>query len=121
MVKNLPVNAGDAGSIPGSERSPGGGNGSPLQYSCLENPMDRGVWRALVHGVAESQTGLNMRAHYINLKKNALVKSSSSPWFCFQPWRCPRSQNQLSIFIQEWECPCMHKNRVRCLLSPSLP
>ena len=43
VVKNLPANAGDAGSIPGSGRSPGEGNGSPLQYSCLENPMDRGV------------------------------------------------------------------------------
>ena len=51
-VKNLPVNAGDtgdAGSIPESGRSPGGGNSSPLQYSCLENPMDRGAWRAEGH------------------------------------------------------------------------
>ena len=57
MVKNLPANEGDirdAGSIPGSERSPGGGPGNPLQYSCLENPMDRGAWRATVHAVAES-------------------------------------------------------------------
>ena len=54
MIKNLPANAGDvreAGSIPGSGRSPGGGNGYPLPYSCLENPMDRGTWRATVHGV----------------------------------------------------------------------
>ena len=59
MLKNLPANAGDlrdAGSIPGSGRSPGRGN--PLQYSCLENPMDRGAWRAMVHGVTESQTRL---------------------------------------------------------------
>ena len=53
MVKNLPANAGDAGSISGSRRSLGGGNGNPLQYSCLRNPMDRGAWWALVHGVAE--------------------------------------------------------------------
>ena len=46
----------DAGSIPGSGRSPGGGNGSPRQYSFLENPMDRGAWRAMVHKVAKSQT-----------------------------------------------------------------
>ena len=46
--------AGDAGSIPGSGRSPGGGHGNPLQYSCLENPTDRGDWWATVHGVAES-------------------------------------------------------------------
>ena len=50
VMKNLPVNAGDLGSIPGSGRSPGAGNSNPLQYSCLENPMDRGAWRATVHG-----------------------------------------------------------------------
>ena len=55
MVKILPANAGDTGSIPGSERS-SGGNGNPLQYSCLENPIDRGTWRATVHGVTKSQT-----------------------------------------------------------------
>ena len=52
-------NAGDLGLIPGSERSPGEGNGNPLQYSCLENPMDRGAWWATVHGVAKSQTRLS--------------------------------------------------------------
>ena len=62
MVKNLPTNArdaGDAGLIPGWGRSPGVGNGNPLQYSCLENPMDRGAWRATVHGVTKSQTRLS--------------------------------------------------------------
>ena len=56
LVKNLSENAGeiDAGSILGWGRSPGGRNGNPLQYSCLENPMDRGIWWATVHGVAES-------------------------------------------------------------------
>ena len=53
VVKDLPANAGDSGSIPGSGRSPGGGHGSPLQYSCLENPMDRGAWQATVHGVTK--------------------------------------------------------------------
>ena len=53
MVKNPPANAGDVGSVPGLGRSPGGGNGNPLQYSCLGNPMDRGAWWATVHGVAE--------------------------------------------------------------------
>ena len=56
MVKNLPANAGgarDRVSIPGSERSPGVGNGKPLQYSCQENSMDRAAWRSTVHGVAE--------------------------------------------------------------------
>ena len=54
VVKNPPANVGDPGSIPGSGRSPGEGNGNPLQYSSLGNPMDRGVWRTPVHGVAES-------------------------------------------------------------------
>ena len=56
MVKNLPANAEDTrdvGSISGLGRSPGGGNGNPFQYSCLENPMDRGVWLATVHGVTK--------------------------------------------------------------------
>ena len=52
-------NVGYLGSIPGSGRSPGEGNGNPLQYSCLENPMDRGAWLATVHGVAKSQTQLS--------------------------------------------------------------
>ena len=59
MVKNLPANAGDirdAGLIPGSGRSPAGGNGNPLQYSCLENPMDRRAWWAMVRGITESDT-----------------------------------------------------------------
>ena len=59
VVKNPTANAGDirdTGSIPGSGRSPGGGHGNPLQYSCLENPMDRGAWQATVHGVAMSRT-----------------------------------------------------------------
>ena len=49
-------NAGDLGLIPGLGRSPGGGNGNPLQYYCLENPMDRGAWQARVHGIAKNQT-----------------------------------------------------------------
>ena len=57
-VKVSACNAGDLSSIPGSGRSPGEGNGNPLQYSRLENPMDGGAWRATVHGVAKSQTQL---------------------------------------------------------------
>ena len=53
VVKNLCANAGDMGSIPGSGRSPGEGNGNPLQYACLGNPMDRGAWQATVHGVTK--------------------------------------------------------------------
>ena len=61
MVKNPPANAGDirdTGCIPGSGRSPGGGHGNPLQYSCLKIPMDRGAWGAAVHRVTQSRTRL---------------------------------------------------------------
>ena len=62
VVKNLPANEGDVrdmGLIPWSGRSPGGGHGNPLQYFCLENPMDRGAWRDTPHGVSKSRTRLN--------------------------------------------------------------
>ena len=59
MVKNPPANAGDTGSILESGRSPGEGNGNPLQYSCLENSMDRGIWWATVHGVTK-EVGYNL-------------------------------------------------------------
>ena len=61
VVKNSPANAGDlrdVGLIPGSGRAPGGGHGNPLQYPCLENPVDRGAWWAAAHGVVPSQTRL---------------------------------------------------------------
>ena len=54
--KESSSSAGDRDSVPGLGRSPRGGHGKPLQYSCLEHPMDRGAWRATVHGVAKSQT-----------------------------------------------------------------
>ena len=66
VVKNPPASAGgtrDTGSIPGSGRSPGGQDGNPLQYSCLENLMDRGTWWATVHGVAKSWRQLNTHTH----------------------------------------------------------
>ena len=62
VVKNLPASEGDArdvGLISGSGRCPGEGSGSPLQYSCLGNPMDRGAWQAAIHGVTKSQTQLS--------------------------------------------------------------
>ena len=74
LVKNPSASAGDtrdAGSIPGSERSPGGGNGNPLQYSCLGNPLDRGAWWAAVCGVAESQTRLS--THWLWLTDKPMV------------------------------------------------
>ena len=64
MGKNPPANSGDSSSSPGSGRSPGEGNGNPFQDSCLENPMDRGTWQAIVHGVAKSQIQLSIEARY---------------------------------------------------------
>ena len=78
MVKNLPPSAGEARdmvSIPASGRSPGGGHGSLLQYSCLENPMDRGVWCAAVHGVAKSQTQLSKHTHALSWLLPSLASS----------------------------------------------
>ena len=66
MIKNTPVNAGDSGLIPGSGRSHGGGHGNPLQYSCLENSMETGVWWATVHRVAKQ---LNMTERLNNSNK----------------------------------------------------
>ena len=87
-------NAGDLGSIPGSGLSPGEengnhsgtlgeGNGTPLQYSCLENPMDGGAWRATVHGVAKSQTRLSdftFTFHFHALEKEMATHSSVLAW-----------------------------------------
>ena len=64
VVKNLPANAGEMGSIPESGRSPGGGNGNPFQDSCLENSMDREAWKATVHGVAKSQMQLTTHTQF---------------------------------------------------------
>ena len=79
-VKNLPANTGDTRdtcSIPGLGRPPGGGNGNPLQYSCLKNPMDRGAWQATVHGVAKSWIWLSDWAH-IQIKKVLTRQKKSS-------------------------------------------
>ena len=88
VVNNPPANAGDArdaSSIPGSRRSPGGEHGNPLQYSCLENPTDRGSWEATLHRVAESQTGLKQ------LSTHAWILSSlhQSISFSRRPTECP--------------------------------
>ena len=74
VVKNPPVNAGDirdSDLIPGLGRSPGGGNGFPLQYSCLENPMDRGAWWATIHRVAKSQTQMKWLSMHKELTQRA--------------------------------------------------
>ena len=71
VVKNPPANAGDTGSIPVLGRSPGGGQGNPLQYSCLENLMDRGTWQAtVIHGVTKSWTRLKQLSTRASLLHN---------------------------------------------------
>ena len=80
MGKESSCNAGDMGSIPGSGRSPGEGHGSPLQYSCLENPMDRGAWRAAVRGVPQSQTQLKQLSNHTQ----ALMSCNNSLYVCMQ-------------------------------------
>ena len=78
-LTNPPANAGDVrdeGSIPGLGRSPGGGNGNPLQYSCVENPMDRGTWQATVHGVAKNRTPL--RQFSTHIQRNRRGRNSVS-------------------------------------------
>ena len=67
MIKNPPANAEDLDSIPGLGRSRRVGNGNPLQYFCQDNPLDRGAWQALVHGVAKNPTGRSMQVHSSNL------------------------------------------------------
>ena len=80
VVKNLPSNVGDVDSVPGLGRSPGEGNGNPLQYSCLGNPMDRGTWLATVRGVAKSQTELSART------TSLILDLSFSCQIIFIPW-----------------------------------
>ena len=69
-VKVSACNAGDLGSIPGLGRAPGEGNGNPLHYSCLGNPLDRGAWQVIVHVVAKTQTQLSMHKQAIIFFKN---------------------------------------------------
>ena len=73
VVKNPPANSGESGSILGSGRCPGEGHGNRLQYSCLENLMDRGAWRATVHGVTKSQTRLSRHTDSLNFRGFNLI------------------------------------------------
>ena len=74
VVRNPPANAGNTGSVRGPGRSPGGGNGNPLQYSCLENLIDRETWQATVQRVTKSQTRLSNTTTTKPLKREALGK-----------------------------------------------
>ena len=80
MIKNLPASAGDGrdtGLIPRLGRSPGGGHGNPLQYSCLENPMDRGAWQATIHGVTKKSDMTEATSHACSTFLNIHGKSKS--------------------------------------------
>ena len=89
MVKSLPANAGDArdaDSIPGLGRFPGGGNGNPLECSCLENPMDSGAWQITDHGVEKSQTWLEqLSMHLGKQQSNKSMKKRQN--ICIAPWQ----------------------------------
>ena len=84
MVKNLPANEGDTRSLPGSGRFHGEGNSNPLQYSCLGNPMDRGDWQAIGHGVIKTQTPRSTHRHTYHTYRNTYgcphVSGSKSMW-----------------------------------------
>ena len=80
--KESPFNAGDLGSTPGLGRSPGEGNGNPLQYSCLENPMDRGAWRATVHRITEWHNWVTLTS-FSYLYRSFLVWCNPVCLFCF--------------------------------------
>ena len=96
VVKNPPANAGDLrdeGLIPGWGRSPGGGNGNPLQYLCLENPTVRGAWHATVHGVTKSWTRLKQ----LSISPPCKDSSQSSKWKNPRKWREHKKQRQLRV------------------------
>ena len=103
VVKNGPPNAEDMGLMLGSERSPAEGNGNLLQYFCLENPMDRGAWRATVHGIAKSQTWLSMHAPtHSQWSTHTVTNGASSliPVYHAFPGHLPQLVPQLfNIFI----------------------
>ena len=91
VVKNPPANAGDireAGSIPGLGRCPGEGNGNPFQYSCQENPMDRGAWQAMVHSIAKNRTRLKQLSRHTHIIS----------WDNYSP-NCDPFREQIALFI----------------------
>ena len=96
MVKNLPAKAGDVGLILGSGRSPGEGNGNPLQY-CLGNPMDQGAWQATVHGLVKSQTRLSTHTLLLHYWSPGPTHPAG-PYVCQAP--IPTSK---SMFSHHWQ------------------
>ena len=137
VVKNLPANAGDESSLPGSGRSTGGGNGNPLLYSCLENSMDRGVWWATVHGAAKSQRWLKWLSMYIythiyiyihtiiafKIKSYSKLDTKFFPKYVayMDPWNGPSiSVHNIFIVVYYSTVTRWHEYCVRCLLLDDL-
>ena len=118
VINNLSANAGDVGSIPGSGRSPGEENGNPLQYSCLENSIDRGAWLATVHEVTE----LNTTKHLAHNDK--IIPSQWCPWpyprqlcLCLLPYM---AKVTLQVWLYQWFSKTnfyWHIGDIKCLVS----
>ena len=140
MVKNLLDNAGDTGSIPGSGRSPVGGNSSPLQYSFLRNLMDKGAWQARVHGVSESdtaeqaddnnenigdfsQSSVSQQQNWVSFKLSSVqfshIRLFATPWIaaCQASLSITNSQSLFKLMFIESVMPSNHL----ILSSPSPP
>ena len=113
--KDSACNAGDPGLIPGSERSPGEGNDCPLQYSCLENPVDRGAWWATVHGVTKSRTWLS---HFTSLHKLQEILKDREAW-CAVVHEVVKHQTRLSDWTTTKWVEC--QTYIWVLISLSLP
>ena len=118
VLKNWPANAGDirdVGSIPGLGRSPGEGNGNPVQYSCLENPIDRRTWQATVHGIAKHQTRLKqLSTNTLNIKDNKcsarvlVLRKSSSEDLSFLIHKAGRSEQMTPKILRQFPEPGCH-------------
>ena len=142
VVKNSSANAGDAGSIPGSGRFPGGGHGNPLQYSCLENPKERGTWWPTVHSIAKSWIPLQQlstteihhvyKMHFLTFKPFSeclFVCFSQLLFICLWPESlCNLSKHtkgrnvvERTPFYSQWKCVLMLsfnlKGEIRCHFS----
>ena len=104
QTQEFAFNAGDPGLIPGSGRSPGEGNGNPLQYSCLENPVDWGAWQAIVRGVAKSQDTTERVALHFNFRKIRQKKKKEKKQVVFCAWMSCRT---MLFTIMEIRCACL--------------